>query len=113
MLIHFIQLIRSSKKTYFNLISLLITSHLCSTKRLNVFCILVGNIFDRTIEENDLPHIVVFPLSHIYRHLHKIYKEGINTNPNHNGLNNNKDQALNMAGYNRICWVYAEHIRFA
>jgi hypothetical protein len=33
-------------------------------------------------EENDLPHIVVFHVSHIYRHLHKIYMD---TNPNHNG----------------------------
>jgi hypothetical protein len=48
--------------------------------------------------------IVVFPLSHIYRQLHKIYnkiyKEGITTKSNHNDLSNKEYQALKMAGYN-------------
>ena len=55
-------------------------------------------------EENDLPHIVVFHVSHIYRHLHKIYMD---TNPNHNG----QISSTNMAGYKPnmlgICMAYS------
>ena len=50
--------------------------------------------------------MVGFLLPHIYRQLHEIYKEGINTNPNHNGLINNKYQALMMADCDRIIEIF-------